>query len=90
MFGMGTVGAGLLGWAHKFDASRSDGIIANLKKAVPPQPAPTPRRREGQATAQDATGRWVAIEPSPAYPLPIGIGTAEDLGVFFGSVWVLC
>jgi len=35
MFGMGTVGAGLFGWARKFDSSRSDAIIADLKKAVP-------------------------------------------------------
>ena len=42
MFGMGTVGAGLFGWARKFDTSRSDAMIADLKKAVPPQPAPAP------------------------------------------------
>jgi len=42
MFGMGTVGASLFGWARKFDSSRSDAIIADLKKAVPPPPAPKP------------------------------------------------
>jgi len=42
ILGLGTIGAGLFGWARKYDTSRSDAIIADLKKAVPPQPAPTP------------------------------------------------
>ena len=40
LLGLGTIGAGLFGWARKFDASRSDAIIADLKKAVPPANAP--------------------------------------------------